>query len=48
MDLEKALAEGKELYETDIEKMLQKRRAEQPGYFEDSFSTIAAWVPTRR
>ena len=29
MDLEKALAEGKELYETDIEKMLQKRRAEQ-------------------
>ena len=23
--------------------MLQKRRAEQPGYFEDSFSTIAAY-----
>ena len=45
MDLEKALAEGKELYETDIEKMLQKRRAEQPGYLEDSFSTIAAWGP---
>lgn len=45
MDLEKALAEGKELYETDIETMLQKRRAEQPGYLEDSFSTIAAWGP---
>ena len=23
--------------------MLQKRRAEMPGYFEDSFSTIAAY-----
>ena len=29
MDLEKALAEGKDLYETDIEKMLIKRRSEQ-------------------
>lgn len=45
MDLEKALAEGKDLYETDIEAMLQKRRAEQPGYLEDSFPTIAAWGP---
>ena len=43
MDLEKAIAEGKILHETDIEKMLQKRRAEMPGYFEDSFSTIAAY-----
>ena len=45
MDLEKAMAEGKELYETDIEVMLQKRRAEQPGYLEDSFPAIAAWGP---
>lgn len=45
MDLEKALAEGKELYETDIEKMLIKRRAEQPGYLEESFPAIAAWGP---
>ena len=45
MDLEKALAEGKTLTEIDIDTMLQKRRAEQPGYFEDSFSTIA---PTAR
>ena len=43
MDLEKALAEGKTLTEIDIDTMLQKRRAEQPGYFEDSFSTIAAY-----
>ena len=43
MDLEKALAEGKTLTETDIDTMLQKRRAEMPGYFEDSFSTIAAY-----
>ena len=46
MDLEKAIAEGKILHETDIEKMLQKRRAEMPGYFEDSFDTIAAYGPT--
>lgn len=45
MDLEKAIAEGKILHETDIEKMLQKRRAEMPGYFEDSFDTIAAYGP---
>lgn len=45
MDLERALAEGKELYETDIEKMLIKRRAEQPGYLEESFPAIAAWGP---
>ena len=45
MDLEKAIAEGKPLHETDIEKMLQKRRAEMPGYFEDSFDTIAAYGP---
>ncbi len=45
MDLEKFLAEGKELYETDIEKMLIKRRAEQPGYLEESFPAIAAWGP---
>ena len=45
MDLEKATAEGKILHETDIEKMLQKRRAEMPGYFEDSFDTIAAYGP---
>jgi len=45
MDLEKALAEGKELYETDIEKMLIKRRTEQPGYLEESFPAIAAWGP---
>ena len=43
MDLEKALAEGKTLTEIDIGTMLQKRRAEMPGYFEDSFSTIAAY-----
>ena len=43
MDLEKAMANGETLYETDIENMLQKRRAEMPGYFEDSFSTIAAY-----
>ena len=45
MDLEKALAEGKTLTEIDIDTMLQKRRAEMPGYFEDSFSTIAAYGP---
>ena len=45
MDLEKAITEGKILHETDIEKMLQKRRAEMPGYFEDSFDTIAAYGP---
>lgn len=45
MGLEKAIAEGKILHETDIEKMLQKRRAEMPGYFEDSFDTIAAYGP---
>lgn len=45
MDLEAALAEGKPLMETDIEAMLQRRRAEQPGYFDDSFDTIAAWGP---
>ena len=43
MDLEKAIANGETLYETDIETMLKKRRAEMPGYFEDSFSTIAAY-----
>ena len=43
MDLEKALAEGRTLTEIDIDTMLQKRRAEMPGYFEDSFSTIAAY-----
>ena len=43
MDLEKSLAEGKQLTEIDIDTMLQKRRAEMPGYFEDSFSTIAAY-----
>ena len=43
MDLEKALADGKQLTEIDIDTMLQKRRAEMPGYFEDSFSTIAAY-----
>ena len=43
MDLEKAIANGETLYETDIETMLQKHRAEMPGYFEDSFSTIAAY-----
>ena len=45
MDLEKALAEGKTLTEIDIDTMLQKRRAEMPGYFEDSFDTIAAYGP---
>ena len=45
-DLEKALAEGKTLTEIDIDTMLQKRRAEMPGYFEDSFSTIAPTAPT--
>ena len=45
MDLEKALAEGKQLMETDIEVMLQRRRSEQPGYMEDSFNTIAAYGP---
>ena len=45
MDLEKALAEGKTLMETDIEAMLARRRSEQEGYFDDSFDTIAAWGP---
>ena len=45
MDLEQALAEGKTLHETDIEKMLTRRRAEMPGYIEDSFGTIAAYGP---
>ncbi|MGN0975463.1 MAG: M24 family metallopeptidase [Gemmiger sp.] len=45
MDLEKAIAEGAALYEQDIEKMLQKRRGEQPDYFDDSFETIAAYGP---
>lgn len=45
MDLEKALAEGKPLMETDIEVMLRRRRAEQPGYWDDSFPTIAAYGP---
>lgn len=45
MDLERALAEGRTLHETDIEKMLQARRAEQPGCFDDSFGTIAAYGP---
>lgn len=45
MDLEKALAEGRTLHETDIEKMLQARRAEQPGCFDDSFPAIAAYGP---
>lgn len=45
MDLEAALTAGTPLTETDIEGMLQKRRAEQPGYMEDSFSTIAAYGP---
>lgn len=45
MDLERALAKGKTLHETDIEKMLQARRGEQPGYFDDSFGTIAAYGP---
>lgn len=45
MDLEKALAAGETLHETDIEKMLQRRRREQPGCFDDSFGTIAAYGP---
>lgn len=45
MDLEKAVAAGKPLMETDIEKMLWARRGEQPGYFEDSFEAIAAYGP---
>lgn len=45
MDLEAALAAGKTLMETDIETMLQARRGEQPDYFMDSFSTIAAYGP---
>jgi Xaa-Pro aminopeptidase len=45
MDLEQAVAAGGVLMEQDIETMLQKRRAEQPGYFEDSFDTIAAYGP---
>ena len=45
MDLEAALASGRTLMETDIETMLQARRGEQPGYFEDSFDTIAAYGP---
>ena len=45
MDLERALAEGKPLMETDIEGMLRARRSEQPGYTEDSFDTIAAYGP---
>lgn len=40
MDLEKALADGRTLHETDIEGMLQTRRAEQPGYFDDSFPAL--------
>ncbi|MGN0983995.1 MAG: aminopeptidase family protein P, partial [Gemmiger sp.] len=45
MDLEKALSAGQTLHETDIEKMLQRRRREQPGCFDDSFGTIAAYGP---
>jgi len=45
MDLEKALAQGKDLYETDIETMLQARRREQPGFLDDSFNAIAAYGP---
>ncbi|MDD4851431.1 MAG: M24 family metallopeptidase, partial [Gemmiger sp.] len=43
MDLEQAMAAGRPLMETDIEVMLQRRRAAQPGYSEDSFDTIAAY-----
>ncbi len=45
MDLEEALLTGKPLRETDIEAMLKARRSEMPGYFEDSFPTIAAYGP---
>ncbi len=45
MDLEAALAAGTPLRETDIEPMLQRRRREQPGCFDDSFAAIAAWGP---
>lgn len=45
MDLEKALAEGKSLRECDIDTMLHRRRAEQPGFDEESFETIAAYGP---
>ena len=45
MDLEQALAEGKPLREADIDTMLHRRRAEQPGFDEESFFTIAAYGP---
>ena len=45
MDLEKALAEGKSLRECDIDTMLHRRRAEQPGFDQESFFTIAAYGP---
>ena len=45
MDLEAALAAGAPLREADIEAMLQKRRREQPGCFDDSFAAIAAYGP---
>ena len=45
MDLEQAMANGTPLMETDIEGMLQRRRREQPGCFDDSFPTIAAYGP---
>lgn len=46
MDFEKAIAEGKILHETDIEKMLQKRRAEMPGYFETALIPLPLTAPT--
>ena len=45
MDLEQALAAGKPLRESDIDAMLRRRRAEQPGFDEESFTTIAAYGP---
>lgn len=45
MDLEAALQSGDDLREFDIDGMLKRRREEMPGYFEDSFPTIAAWGP---
>ena len=45
MDLEQALAEGRPLREADIDTMLHRRRAEQPGFDEESFTTIAAYGP---
>lgn len=43
--LEEAMKEGKPVTEISAAEQLQKFRAEQPDYLEDSFETIAAYGP---